>query len=213
MFCRHFDCKIESRSSSRTTDVDGQYGSLIPYGAIGRRARRRAVGCSKKGRGTIRADPSPEPNPAGARESEINESVHALAGSMYGISRYWHKRIVCAGRNTLAPYDENPPDLTVGEDDIVFLDLGPVFEEWEADFGRTHVVGDDPLKHKLRRDIEEAFACGKQYFHEHPEVTAAEPYAHAKLDAAKAPKADLLLIVVAPVRQSVEATASPTPTP
>ena len=60
---------------------------------------------------------------------------------MYGISRYWHKRIVRAGRNTLAPYDENPPDLTVGEDDIVFLDLGPVFEEWEADFGRTFVVG------------------------------------------------------------------------
>jgi len=48
---------------------------------------------------------------------------------------------VRAGRNTLAPYDENPPDLTVAEDDIVFLDLGPVFEELEADFGRTYVVG------------------------------------------------------------------------
>ena len=116
----------------------------------------------------------------GAKESEINESVYALAGSMFGISRYWHKRIVRAGRNTLAPYDENPPDLTVGEDDIVFLDFGPVFEEWEADFGRTYVVGNDPVKHKLRRDIEEAFASGKKYFHEHPEITAAELYAHAQ---------------------------------
>lgn len=115
----------------------------------------------------------------GTKESEINESVYALAARMYGISRYWHKRIVRAGRNTLAPYDENPPDLTVGEDDIVFLDLGPVFEEWEADFGRTYVVGNDPLKHKLCRDIEEAFASGKRYFHEHPEITAAELYAHA----------------------------------
>ncbi len=60
-------------------------------------------------------------------------------------------------------WDENPPDLTLGEDDIVFLDFGPVFEEWEADFGRTYVVGNDPLKHKLRRDIEEAFARGKQW--------------------------------------------------
>ena len=34
----------------------------------------------------------------GAAESEINESIYALAGSMYGISRYWHKRIVRAGR-------------------------------------------------------------------------------------------------------------------
>ena len=122
----------------------------------------------------------------GAKESEINEGVYALAGSMYGISRYWHKRIVRAGRNTLAPYDENPPDVTVGEDDIVFLDFGPVFEEWEADFGRTYVVGNDPLKHKLRRDIEEAFARGKQYFHEHPEITAAELYAYAQRSAEQA---------------------------
>jgi Xaa-Pro dipeptidase len=115
-----------------------------------------------------------------AKESEINESIYALAGSMYGISRYWHKRIVRAGRNTLAPYAENPPDLTVGEDDIVFLDLGPVFEQWEADFGRTYVVGNDPLKHKLCRDIEEAFSSGRQYFNQHPEITAAELYAHAQ---------------------------------
>src|SRR4029077_6738551 len=115
----------------------------------------------------------------GTKESEINESVYQLAGSMYGISRYWHKRIVRSGRNTLAPYDENPPDLTVGEDDIVFLDLGPVFEEWEADFGRTFVVGQDPIKRKLCRDIEEGFAKGKKYFHEHPDITAAELYEFA----------------------------------
>jgi Xaa-Pro dipeptidase len=122
----------------------------------------------------------------GAAETEINESIYALAGQMYGITRYWHKRIVRAGRNTLAPYDENPPDLTVMEDDIVFLDLGPVFEEWEADFGRTFVVGDDPIKHKLCRDIEEAFANGKRYFHEHPDLTAAELYGYAQRQAAQA---------------------------
>lgn len=49
-----------------------------------------------------------------------------------------------------------------------------------------HVVGNDPLKHKLRRDLEEAFARGKQYFHEHPEITAAELYAYAQPSAEKA---------------------------
>src|ERR1700735_4779531 len=93
----------------------------------------------------------------GAKESEINESVYALAGSMYGITTYWHKRIVRAGSNTLAPYAENPPDLTIGEDDILFLDLGPVFEDWEADFGRTFVLGSDPQKLKLRDDVGRAF--------------------------------------------------------
>jgi Xaa-Pro dipeptidase len=122
----------------------------------------------------------------GAKESEINENIYALAESIYGISRYWHKRIVRAGPNTLAPYDENPPDLTVGEDDIVFLDLGPVFEDWEADFGRTYVVGNDPRKQKLCRDIEEAFASGKRYFQEHSEITASELYAYAQQLAAQA---------------------------
>src|SRR5262245_47252360 len=115
----------------------------------------------------------------GTAESQINEEVYALAERMYGINRYWHKRIVRAGRNTLAPYDENPPDLTVAPDDIVFLDLGPVFEEWEADFGRTFVVGNDRGKQKLRRDIEDGFAKGKKYFHEHPDITCAELYEYA----------------------------------
>ena len=66
------------------------------------------------------------------------------------------------------------------EDDIAFLDLGPVFEEWEADFGRTFVLGSDPLKLKLRDDIAKAFAQGKQYFHSHAEIKADELYRYAQ---------------------------------
>jgi Xaa-Pro dipeptidase len=113
-------------------------------------------------------------------ESVINEDIYALAKEMYGITTYWHKRIVRAGPNTLLPYAENPPDLTIQSDDILFLDLGPVFEDWEADFGRTFVVGSDPLKHKLRKDVGEAFVAGKKYFHEHPNITACELYRHAQ---------------------------------
>jgi Xaa-Pro dipeptidase len=113
-------------------------------------------------------------------ESQINQDIYDLAEKMFGISTYWHKRIVRAGSNTLRPYDENPPDLTLAEDDILFLDLGPVFEAWEADFGRTFVLGSDPLKLKLRDDIAKAFAQGKQYFHSHPEITADELYRYAQ---------------------------------
>jgi|HubBroStandDraft_5_1064220.scaffolds.fasta_scaffold00246_16 Xaa-Pro dipeptidase len=116
----------------------------------------------------------------GQSETAINESIYTLAQKIYGITRYWHKRIVRAGRNTLQPYDENPPDLKVADDDVVFLDLGPVFEDWEADFGRTYVVGSDPLKLKLCRDIEEAFANGKKYFHQQPDITGAELYRYAQ---------------------------------
>jgi Xaa-Pro dipeptidase len=115
----------------------------------------------------------------GVAETTLNQEIYDLAESMYGVDKYWHKRIVRAGPNTLKPYDENPPDLMIGDDDIVFLDLGPVFEDWEADFGRTFVLGNDPHKHKLRRDIETAFADGKRYFHSHPDITAAELFAYA----------------------------------
>jgi Xaa-Pro dipeptidase len=122
---------------------------------------------------------------AGVTEGQLNEEIYQLAEKEFGVQKHWHKRIVRAGSNTLLPYDENPPDLIIAEDDILFLDLGPVFEEWEADFGRTFVIGSDPLKKKLRDDIEKAFAEGKAYFNARPEITAAELYRHAQDLAAK----------------------------
>jgi Xaa-Pro dipeptidase len=116
---------------------------------------------------------------SGISESRLNEEIYRLAQEMYGITTYWHKRIVRSGRNTLAPYDENPPDLMIGEADILFLDLGPVFEDWEADFGRTFVIGSDPLKLKLRDDICTAFAEGKRYFQQTPDITASQLFAYA----------------------------------
>jgi Xaa-Pro dipeptidase len=114
----------------------------------------------------------------GITENTLNTDIYALAKEMYGITTYWHKRIVRAGRNTLLPYAENPPDLMIEADDILFLDLGPVFEEWEADFGRTFVLGSDPLKRKLQQDIGQAFEVGKRYFNEHSELTSSELFAY-----------------------------------
>ena len=116
---------------------------------------------------------------AGIAESRLNQEIYDLAEEMYGISTYWHKRIVRAGANTLLPYAENPPDRTLGEDEILFIDLGPVFEDYEADFGRTFVIGSDPAKLKLRDDVASAFADGKRYFKENPAITATQLYAHA----------------------------------
>jgi Xaa-Pro aminopeptidase len=116
---------------------------------------------------------------AGIAESQLNQEIYDLAREMYGISTYWHKRIVRAGANTLLPYADNPPDHILGEDDILFLDLGPVFEEYEADFGRTFVIGSDPAKLKMRDDVAKAFADGKRYFKENPDITASQLYAYA----------------------------------
>lgn len=116
----------------------------------------------------------------GLMESELNASIYALAKEMYGITTYWHKRIVRAGRNTLLPYAENPPDLRIEADDILFLDFGPVFEQWEADFGRTFVLGSDPVKQKLQSDVQDAFSQGKKHFNQNPEIIASELFHYVK---------------------------------
>jgi Xaa-Pro aminopeptidase len=150
----------------------------LPAGAFEERRVTELRSAQKKAEGLFREIEARGLIRAGLSESQLNGEIYALAKEMFGITTYWHKRIVRAGRNTLAPYDENPPDLMIGEDDILFLDLGPVFEEWEADFGRTFVIGSDPLKLKLRNDIGVAFAEGKRYFHETPDITASQLFAH-----------------------------------
>ena len=74
---------------------------------------------------------------AGKRESELTAEIHALAQSRFGLRRHWHKRIARSGPNTLLTYHDEAEDRRITEDDIVYLDFGPVFEAWEADFGRT----------------------------------------------------------------------------
>jgi Xaa-Pro dipeptidase len=112
----------------------------------------------------------------GKTEREINQEVYDLAFELFGIKKYWHKRIVRAGENTLFPYDENPENLIIKEDDIVFLDFGPIFEDWEADYGRTYVLGEDPLKHKLASDIEAAWKEANAFFHSQKEISGATLY-------------------------------------
>jgi Xaa-Pro dipeptidase len=93
----------------------------------------------------------------------------------------------------------NPPDLTPQADDILFLDLGPVFEQWEADFGCTFVLGSNPLKLKMRQDVKWHSLRGKQYFKEHLDITSRELFHYAESLAGKygwefgAPSPDTLL--------------------
>jgi Xaa-Pro aminopeptidase len=110
----------------------------------------------------------------GVGERAASDVIRDLAAGMFGTDRWWHKRIVRAGPNTLQPYRENPPDRVITADDIVFCDFGPLFEEWEADFGRTYVLGDDPAKHALRDALPVVWAAGREWFDTHPDITGAQ---------------------------------------
>jgi Xaa-Pro aminopeptidase len=112
----------------------------------------------------------------GVLESELSDQIHALARRRFGLKRHWHKRVVRAGPNTVLTYYDDPPDRAVAADDTVYLDFGPIFDHWEADYGRTYVVGADPDKHRLVADIEAAFREGKAHFEQTPELSAGALY-------------------------------------
>jgi Xaa-Pro dipeptidase len=113
---------------------------------------------------------------AGKLESDLTQEIHALAQTRFGLRRHWHKRIARSGPNTLLTYYGECADRRVTKDDIVYLDFGPVFDEWEADFGRTFVVGEDPVKHRLVGDLADAFGRGKELYRRTPDLTAGQLY-------------------------------------
>jgi Xaa-Pro aminopeptidase len=113
----------------------------------------------------------------GRGEQEVSDQIRDLANEMFGKTRHWHKRIVRSGPHTLFPYRENPPDRVIAADDIVFADFGPIFEEFEADLGRTYVLGDDPGKRRLAADLPVIFDAGRRYFASHQDVTGAQLHA------------------------------------
>ena len=89
----------------------------------------------------------------GRSEKEINQEIFELVAADFGTRKHWHTRLVRVGENTIHPIHVKAPNLVLQEDDIAFIDLGPVFGDIEADFARSYVVGEStwfPLSENSR---------------------------------------------------------------
>jgi Xaa-Pro aminopeptidase len=89
------------------------------------------------------------------------ENAMELARSVLkdaGLRRGWHAIHVRFGINTLKPFGApSEPGVRLGEDDIFFIDIGPVWQRWEGDAGETFVVGRDAEMHRAREDVRHVF--------------------------------------------------------
>ncbi|HZZ89075.1 MAG TPA: M24 family metallopeptidase [Caulobacteraceae bacterium] len=117
---------------------------------------------------------------AGRDEREVEDAIGELAERLLGVKQHWHRRIVRSGPNTLTTAADHPDSRTIGEDDTVYVDLGPVFEAWEADIGRTYAVGPTAEKHRLVGDLPRVFERVQRHYNETPAITSAELYAFAQ---------------------------------
>lgn len=75
-----------------------------------------------------------------------------------GMVRGWHAIKVRFGVNTLLTFRQPAqPGVVLGDDDVFFLDIGPVWRHWEADLGETFAVGGDPEMHRIAHDVKAVF--------------------------------------------------------
>jgi Xaa-Pro aminopeptidase len=116
---------------------------------------------------------------SGKSEERLNAEVCDLALKGFGIENHWHKKIVRSGKNTLAIYPDNPANRTIEKDDILFIDLGPIVDGYEADIGRTYVVGNNPQKLKLKNDVEAAWYEIQEWYLQQATVKASELFRYA----------------------------------
>jgi hypothetical protein len=122
----------------------------------------------------------------GISERQVEDEIGELAAREFGVEKHWHKRIVRAGANGITIFGDNPPVQIIAPGDIVYVDLGPVFEAWEADIGKSYVLGADPLKRRLVADLPRIFQRVQEFYHRDPGMTGAALYAFAQKAAADA---------------------------
>lgn len=115
----------------------------------------------------------------GKTERQLAEEIVQIARDEFGAENHWGKKIVRTGINTLQPYVADPPDLVIQDGDILFFDFHPVFSGWEADMGRTYVLGNDPLKLKIRAAVEAAWYEGNAWYFAQEKLTGAAFFAYA----------------------------------
>jgi Xaa-Pro aminopeptidase len=82
----------------------------------------------------------------GLRESKATALATGILQD-FGMERIWHPPHIRFGANTKKKYNEKSDgDPVLGEDDIFFVDIGPVFRGHEGDVGATFTTGRDPEK-------------------------------------------------------------------
>lgn len=90
---------------------------------------------------------------AGMTENEARKLVLDIQTKM-GAPKSWHPSQIRFGENTLLPFGqvgkENP---VLKDNDIYFLDIGPIFDGHEGDVGRPFVVGNDSEMVKCCADV------------------------------------------------------------
>lgn len=94
--------------------------------------------------------------PGMLEETAVEYARQVLKDAQMG--RGWHGIHVRFGPNTLKPFGvPSEPGVILQQNDIFFIDIGPVWQKWEGDGGDTFVVGNDPDMQRAKHAVREVF--------------------------------------------------------
>lgn len=75
-----------------------------------------------------------------------------------GSLKYWHPPQIRFGSNTLLAFGKPAdPNIKLLENDIFFYDIGPLFDGYESDAGKTYTIGSDAEMKAIAEDSEKLF--------------------------------------------------------
>jgi Xaa-Pro aminopeptidase len=83
----------------------------------------------------------------GMQEADAHQIFQKLLAPR-DISKQWHPPKIRFGPNTVKAFREPSDHYILQDEDIYFIDIGPVIDGHEADYGETFVLG-DIYQHKL----------------------------------------------------------------
>jgi Xaa-Pro aminopeptidase len=114
----------------------------------------------------------------GMSEDEAKKIARSTLASLE-MRRGWHHIIVRCGPNTTKDFMErSEPGVVLQDNDIFFIDIGPVYGDFEGDAGDTFVFGDNPLHLKAKTDVREIWEVVRaKWLAEH--ITGVELYEFA----------------------------------
>jgi Xaa-Pro aminopeptidase len=118
----------------------------------------------------------------GMNENQVKEVVEEILINL-GSQKLWHPTKVRFGKNTVKSFREaSEENVILQEEDIFFLDIGPVFDGHEADYGETFIVGNNDHHYKISRDAKNLFQITKEAW-EREKLTGVELYKFAEKQA------------------------------
>jgi methionine aminopeptidase len=112
------------------------------------------------------------------RPGMTEDDAHVLYKNIctkYPIEKQWHPPKIRFGPNTICNFKDQSAPYTLQEEDIFFIDIGPVIDGHEADYGETFTVGEiyeeKNIAHTSKKVFEEVLnywninrVCGEELY-------------------------------------------------